>query len=297
MGAVLPLRTRAPDSRPLPPAEEGTVADLVARLAEARALVLTGAGCSTGSGIPDYRDDRGRWKGRAPMQYQAFVGSAANRRRYWARSLVGWARVAAARPNDAHRAVAALAVAGRLSGVVTQNVDGLHQRSGATGVVDLHGRLDRVECLDCGAVIDRHAFQETLLHDNPDWAGIAASHAPDGDADLDDVDYDAFRVPACRRCGGVLKPGVVFFGEGVPGERVTLAMAALERAGLLLVAGSSLMVWSGYRFVRAAVDRGIPVVAVGRGVTRAEGELAFRVTGDCAEVLPALAAGVGAWRG
>ncbi|PWG61403.1 NAD-dependent protein deacetylase [Sediminicurvatus halobius] len=254
------------------------------------AVVLAGAGVSTGSGIPDYRDASGAWKRSPPMQLGEFLGSERARQRYWARSLVGWRRVAAARPNAAHRALAGLEAGGRLTAVITQNVDGLHQQAGSRRVIDLHGRLDRVECLDCARVRPRDEHQGELEAANPGWAeGAAVSGiAPDGDADLAGTDYRDFRVPACRACGGVLKPAVVFFGEGVPRERVSAALAQVSRAGLLLVAGSSLMVWSGYRFVRAAREAGVPVVLAGLGLTRAEGEAAGRVTGDCRETLPAL---------
>ncbi len=273
----------------LPPlAREATVGTLAALLAGRRTLVLSGAGCSTDSGIPDYRDAGGQWKRHRPMQFQEFVSSDHGRRRYWARSLVGWRRVAAARPGRAHHALARLEAAGLLAGVVTQNVDGLHQRAGSRGVIDLHGRLDAVECLQCQAVVDRARFQLALEATNPGWADLAAREAPDGDADLDGVDYAHFQVPGCEHCGGVLKPAVVFFGECVPQARVAAATRALHRADVLLVVGSSLMVWSGYRFVRAAAAAGTPVVCVGLGRTRGERELAFRVTGSCGEVLAAL---------
>ncbi|WP_440996541.1 NAD-dependent protein deacetylase [Arhodomonas sp. SL1] len=290
MSAATALRTRFPAAaRMPPPAREGGSGELAGLLRSGRAVVLTGAGCSTGSGIPDYRDAGGRWKGRQPMQYQQFLRSAAGRRRYWARSLLGWPRVAAATPNAGHRALASLEAYGAVTGVITQNVDGLHGRAGSRVVVDLHGRLDRVECLDCGAMGERDAFQERLWIANPQWGRLAAGDAPDGDADLDGVDYDRFRVPGCGRCGGVLKPAVVFFGEGVPRPRVDRAMGLMQAADTLLVAGSSLMVWSGYRFVRAARERGMRVVAVGLGLTRGEAELDFRVTDDCATVLAGLA--------
>lgn len=281
---------------PQPAAPELTSAALASYFGRgAPAVVLTGAGVSTGSGIPDYRDARGAWKRTPPMQLAEFLGSERARRRYWARSLVGWQRVAAARPNAAHAALAALERHGQVGTVITQNVDGLHQQAGSRRVVDLHGRLDRVECLDCGRVRPRAEHQAELEDANPGWAEATALSgiAPDGDADLAGVDYGRFRVPACRACGGVLKPAVVFFGEGVPRERAARALAVIPAAGLLLVAGSSLMVWSGYRFVRAARTAGVPVVIVALGLTRGEGEAAGRLTADCREVLPAVGARLG----
>lgn len=286
----------APARRPQAAAPELTAAAVAGYLGRgAPAVVVTGAGVSTGSGIPDYRDASGAWKRNPPMQLAEFLGSEQARRRYWARSLVGWRRVAAARPNAAHDALAALERGGRLGRVITQNVDGLHQQAGSRQVVDLHGRLDRVECLDCGRMRPRAEHQAELEEANPGWAAAAtvSGVAPDGDVDLADADYHRFRVPACRACGGVLKPAVVFFGEGVPRQRVTAALAAVPAAGVLLVAGSSLMVWSGYRFVRAARAAGVPVVIVSLGLTRGEGEAEGRLTADCREALPALAARLG----
>ena len=253
-----------------------------------RVVVLTGAGCSTESGIPDYRDATGGWKGSNPVFYQEFIRKASVRRRYWARSLVGWTRVTDARPNAAHDCLARLEAAGRVHGVITQNVDALHHRAGSRRVIDLHGRLDQVECLDCHALHSRGAFQETLLRANPGWRNLTAETAPDGDARLEGLDFSGFAVPACQSCGGTLKPGVVFFGESVPKDRVSRALAWLEEADALLVVGSSLMVWSGYRFVRAAATRGLPIAAVNLGRTRADNLLTFKVAGSCAEVLGAL---------
>lgn len=253
-----------------------------------RALVLTGAGCSTASGIPDYRDATGQWKRTQPITYQTFVGNQAARQRYWARSLVGWRRMRDAAPNGGHHALVRLERLGYVHWLVTQNVDGLHQRAGSRHVTDLHGRLDVVECLQCGGTQPRARFQEALERLNPGWRTLWAQTAPDGDADLDGVDFSAFRVPACAHCEGVLKPGVVFFGESVPRERVATAKALLGEADLLLVVGSSLMVWSGYRFVRAAQQWGMPVAAVNLGRTRADGELDIKVSAPCDRALTAL---------
>lgn len=253
--------------------------------AHRRLFVLTGAGCSTGSGIPDYRDEQGAWKRTPPVTYQAFVGDGITRRRYWARSLVGWPRIAQAQPNAAHRALAALEAQGRCSQLLTQNVDGLHQAAGSRAVIDLHGRLDAVVCLGCGASSSRADVQRRLAEANPAWAGLAAGAAPDGDADLEDRDFATFQVPACDACGGMLKPDVVFFGENVPRARVDAAMAGLAQADGMLVVGSSLMVYSGLRFVHAAVRAQIPVAAVALGRTRADDLLRFRMAAPCGDAL------------
>ena len=253
--------------------------------AHRRLFVLTGAGCSTGSGIPDYRDEQGAWKRTPPVTYQAFVGDGITRRRYWARSLVGWPRIAQAQPNAAHRALAALEAQGRCSQLLTQNVDGLHQAAGSRAVIDLHGRLDAVVCLGCGASSSRADVQRRLAEANPAWAGLAAGAAPDGDADLEDRDFATFQVPACDACGGMLKPDVVFFGENVPRARVDAAMARLAQADAMLVVGSSLMVYSGLRFVHAAVRAQIPVAAVNLGRTRADDLLRFRMAAPCGDAL------------
>jgi len=253
--------------------------------ARRRILVLTGAGISTASGIPDYRGPDGAWKRRAPITFQAFMRDPAMRARYWARSFVGWPLMARAQPNAAHRALLTLAAHGRLAGLVTQNVDGLHTRAGQHDVIDLHGRIDRVVCLDCGARDTRAALQQRLADDNPGWAGLSAAVAPDGDADLERFDFDQFRAPACSACGGLLKPDVVFFGENVPRERVAAAFAALESADAMLVVGSSLMVYSGYRFARLAHERGLPLALLTRGVTRADAIAGLKLDADCADTL------------
>jgi len=216
---------------------------------------------------------------------QRFMADDYTRKRYWARSLVGWRRMHAARPNDAHRALAALGHAGRIEQLVTQNVDGLHQAAGSQDVIDLHGRIDVVRCLDCGERISRDLVQADLLHRNQRFTHFDALTAPDGDADLDGIPFDHFDLPACGRCGGMLKPDVVFFGEGVPKARVDQAMAALHRADAMLVVGSSLMVYSGYRFAQAMAERGKPIAAVNLGRTRADDLLAFKVTERCGDAL------------
>lgn len=253
-----------------------------------RLFVLTGAGCSTDSGIPDYRDASGSWKHSPPVNFQAFMGSVAVRQRYWARSLVGWQRFRRAGPNAAHAALARLEQQGRLEVLVTQNVDGLHQAAGSTQVIDLHGRLDRVKCMDCESRVSREHVQAELLRHNSSWSGLQGRAAPDGDADLDGLPFEEFAVPACARCGGVLKPDVVFFGESVPRPRVDMAMQHLERADAVLVVGSSLMVYSGYRFVQAAAHSGKPVAAINLGRTRADELLTLKVSEPCALALAAL---------
>jgi NAD-dependent SIR2 family protein deacetylase len=253
-----------------------------------RLFVLTGAGVSTGSGIPDYRDADGRWKRSQPMRYAEFTGNDAARRRYWARAMVGWDRFSSAAPGPAHVSLAELESRGFVRQLVTQNVDGLHQRAGSRRVLDLHGRLDEVECLGCRRRSPRESFQWELRRHNPGFRSLRASAAPDGDADLRDADLTGFDVPACPDCGGVWKPSVVFFGESVPRERVQRAFARLDEADGMLVVGSSLMVWSGYRFARHAAAACKPVAAVNLGRTRADGELDLKLEHDCDRVLPRL---------
>jgi NAD-dependent SIR2 family protein deacetylase len=255
-----------------------------------RLLVLTGAGCSTNSGIPDYRDADGQWKRQKPMEYQPFVRDESARARYWARSMIGWLAMGKAAANDAHRALAALERRGRIGLLVTQNVDGLHQAAGSRRVLDLHGRIDRVICLSCRATQRRHHWQATLGALNPSWVDLAAPVAPDGDADLLDADFATFQVPDCDRCGGIVKPDVVFFGENVPPWRHAQATAALAKADALLVAGSSLMVYSGYRYAVAAHRLGIPIVAVNLGRTRADPLLTLKVNAEVGATLSEVAA-------
>ena len=250
-----------------------------------RLFVLTGAGCSTDSGIPDYRDASGAWKRPQPMTWQAFTGSEAARQRYWGRSMVGWPRIDAAKPGIAHHALARLELSQRLLLIVTQNVDGLHQRAGSRSVIDLHGRLDRVMCLDCRRIEPRLALQHRLETRNPHWRGLAAATAPDGDAEIDGADFASFRVAACERCAGMLKPDVVFFGESVPGARVAQAREALGQADAMLIVGSSLMVFSGFRFAREAAQAGLPIASVTLGVGRADDLLSLKVERPIADAL------------
>jgi len=251
-------------------------------------MVLTGAGCSTRSGIPAYRDKRGHWMRSDPIQHQDFVQQHSARQRYWARSLVGWRYVCDAEVNQSHLALALLEAQGRSNVLVTQNVDGLHSLAGSEAVIDLHGRLDRVLCLDCKQVSRRADLQQTLVQANPELARRIAAVAPDGDAQVDDFDIDSVVVPVCERCGGMLKPDVVFFGDNVPRDRVLEATEKLNQAAALLVVGSSLMVYSGYRFCRMAVEMGKPIWIINDGMTRADDLASLKIEGDCAETLSAL---------
>lgn len=268
--------------------QQDALAGFVAR--HPRLAVLTGAGVSTASGIPDYRDSRGDWKRSPPMQHQQFMGSHAARQRYWARALVGFRVLGEARPNAAHHALARLEALGRVAGVITQNVDGLHQRAGSRRVIDLHGRADRVRCMSCGANRMRHDLHAELTRRNPRWASRDARVAPDGDADLE-ADFSGFEVPACGRCGdGIWKPDVVFFGDSVPRETVARAQALLEESDALLVVGSSLMVFSGFRFARAAAQAGKPIACLNLGRTRADDLYALKVEAPVEAALASLVA-------
>ncbi|MDT8409698.1 MAG: NAD-dependent protein deacetylase [Wenzhouxiangellaceae bacterium] len=279
---------RIPDMRPFDglDAPSGDVERLARFMrAHRQILVLSGAGCSTRSGIPAYRDGDGRWLRRDPILYQDFIKHDDMRRRYWARSFFGWPRMMKARPNPAHVALAELERTGRLSLLVTQNVDGLHRLAGSENVVELHGCLAEVGCMACGAVIARPALQRRIAAANPDWNPQVLGINPDGDAELDANAYPGFRVVDCRDCGGALKPDVVFFGESVPAHRVEAVSRALAASDALLIVGSSLVVWSGYRIARQAAEAGLPIAAVNNGRTRADALLQFKVAGDCDGVL------------
>jgi NAD-dependent SIR2 family protein deacetylase len=252
-----------------------------------RVFVLTGAGISTASGIPDYRDTDGAWKRPPPVTYQAFVGDTATYRRYWARSFVGWPMFSTAQPNAGHHALATFARERRTTALVTQNVDTLHQRAGSGDVIDLHGRLDRTVCLSCGDQRPRNELQTRMAANNAGWRPRQAAAAPDGDADIDPSAVAAFEPPHCAICGGMLKPDVVFFGENVPRERYAQALAALHAADAVLVVGSSLMVYSGFRFARMGHERGMPVAILNRGQTRADALVDLKLEGDCGAVLAA----------
>ncbi|WP_338046781.1 NAD-dependent protein deacetylase [Polyangium spumosum] len=271
------------------------LAEPLARLlAGRRAVALAGAGMSTESGIPDYRGPETARRARNPIQARAFIHDPAARARYWARSMNGWPRIAAARPNPAHVALAALERAGRLAGTITQNVDGLHQAAGSERVIELHGALARVRCLGCGVIEPRASLQERLIAENPSFYQWGTALAPDGDADLEHDAFADFHVPACLGCGGTLKPDVVFFGENVPAPVTEAAWALFDEAEVLLVVGSSLTVYSGYRFVRRASERGVPVAIVNLGPTRGDAHAAVRVDARLGELLPRLASTLGA---
>lgn len=274
-----------------PAAAEHDIDRLVDLLRHRRTVVLTGAGCSTESGIPDYRGPGQLDRVRRPIQHLEFIRSGRTRARYWARSLLGWPRFSAFAPNPAHRALAWLERHGALPRLITQNVDRLHHRAGSQRVIELHGALARVKCLSCGAAEDRDALQKRLLEDNPGFAEtFALELRPDGDAELPpDVEL-SFRVPDCTSCGGILKPDVVFFGDNVHPTLVAEAFSWVEDADALLVVGSSLTVYSGYRFVVRAAERQLPIAVVNLGPTRADPLAAIRVDALATDVLPRVAA-------
>nr|WP_318528324.1 NAD-dependent protein deacetylase [Nonomuraea gerenzanensis] len=265
------------------------VAELAELVAPRRVAVLSGAGLSTESGIPDYRGPTGRARRAEPMTYQRFVGSAEARQRYWARSHVGWRQIGAARPNAGHRAVAELERHGLLAGIVTQNVDGLHQAAGAQRVIELHGGLDRVACLSCRERTPRAELERRLRAANPGWEASGLIN-PDGDAVLTDEQVAGFRVVDCAGCGGVLKPDVVFFGENVPRPRVDECFAVVGGARVLLVLGSSLAIRSGLRFVTKAAELGIPIAIVNQGPTGGDAEATLTLDAPLGPTLTDLAA-------
>lgn len=264
------------------------------RLAEAlrgrRVAVLTGAGLSTESGIPDYRGEGTRQRARSPVQYREFMDSEAARRRYWARAVVGWPRFSSKTPNAAHLALEQLEGRAGFLSPITQNVDRLHQRAGSREVIELHGALAEVTCTSCRLMLSREEVQARLLELNPDFVSQTAEMAPDGDAELDPELIEGFELLPCPRCGGVLKPHVVFFGEGVPRERVERAFERVDSANALLVLGTSLAVFSGYRFVRRAKERNQPVHVVNAGPTRADPIAASKLEARLGELLPRLVA-------
>ncbi|WP_433246110.1 NAD-dependent protein deacetylase [Streptosporangium sp. CA-135522] len=267
---------------------EGT-STLAKLLTAGDVVVLSGAGISTESGIPDYRGPSGASRRSSPMTYQAFIGDPAARRRYWARSYVGWRAMSRATPNSGHHAVARLQERGLVAGVVTQNVDGLHQAGGARTVVELHGSLHQVICLDCGDLSSREELDRRLTQANPQFGARATAINPDGDVDLREAEIDGFQMVGCRACGtGVLKPDVVFFGETVPAERVRECFALVERARLLLVLGSSLTVMSGRRFVLHAAKLGVPVAIVNQGPTRGDKYATLAIDAPLGTFLPEL---------
>jgi NAD-dependent SIR2 family protein deacetylase len=264
------------------------VREIAGLLGAGRVVVLSGAGLSTESGIPDYRGPTGLARRAEPMTYQAFTAAAAARQRYWARSHLGWRHIARATPNLGHRAVAEMERRGLLSAIITQNVDGLHQAAGAQDIVELHGSLSRVICLRCGERTPRDELDQRLRAANPDWAAQARQVNPDGDAVLDDGATGRFNVVDCRRCAGVLKPDVIFFGENVPPGRVADCYALVSEARALLVLGSSLTVMSGYRFVRHAARLGVPVAIINQGRTRGDAQATVTLDAPLGSVLTML---------
>ncbi len=276
----------------------GTLVDVVTA---GRVLILSGAGLSTESGIPDYRGPTGLARRAQPMTYQVFTGSAAARRRYWARSYLGWRHIAQAAPNDGHRAVAELCRRGLLTGIITQNVDGLHQAAGAFGVTELHGSLHRVVCLSCGQRSARTELERRLEAANPGWdarlaTSVSVSPRPDGDVVLDDEATESFQVVDCSACQGVLKPDVVFFGENVPRPRAEACYAMVERSRALVVLGSSLTVMSGFRYVRHAAGLQRPVVIVNQGATRGDAYASATVDAPLGRTLTGLVSALGSPR-
>ena len=254
-----------------------------------RLVALTGAGISLGSGIPTYRDAHGRWRHNEPIKHQEFITDDARRQRYWARSMRGWPIIRDARPNSAHLSLATLERAGYIDSIITQNVDRLHQRAGSQHVVDLHGRLDKVRCLDCGHVHCREAIQQQLELLNGGIHAVAERHTrPDGDVDIADSLVNATRLPVCARCQGALMPDVVFFGGTVPRERVDSCMQAVQDADALLVIGSSLQVYSGFRFCKRAVEQGKPLLIINPGKTRADDIATLKLEADCSTLLQGL---------
>lgn len=280
-----------------PPLEIPSVVDategvdaLAALFRGRRLVVLTGAGCSTESGIPDYRGPGTRARARNPIQHREFLTRPEVRVRYWARSLLGWPRFSSARPNAAHQSLAELERQGHLLGLITQNVDRLHHAAGSQRVIELHGALARVRCLDCEALEPRTELQARLLALNPGFAERTAELRPDGDAELPVEAVTAFQVAGCTRCGGTLKPDVVFFGDNVPPPTVEAAFSLLEEGDALLIVGSSLAIYSGYRFLQRAADRHLPIGLVNIGECRGGELVDVRVEARAGEVLPRLAA-------
>lgn len=265
------------------------VETLFTLMAQKRFVVLTGAGISTPSGIPDYRDTDGVRRGKAPMMFQEFLGSPEARRRYWARAMLGWPRVRIAQPNAAHRALATLQSQRYISGLITQNVDTLHDQAGSTDVVELHGSLHRVLCLDCGERFDRAAIQQLMETQNSYLASVDAVQAPDGDTLLDAAYESQFQVPHCPRCSGQrLKPDVVFFGENVAPPTAAKALANVTHADGLLVVGSSLMAYSAFRLCKLISEQGKPLIAINIGKTRADELLDLKIEMSCEALLPEL---------
>jgi len=271
---------------PLVSHEPGQAGELLADFIRRhpRLLILTGAGVSTDSGIPDYRDGEGSWKRKQPVQHGEFMASLPTRQRYWGRSLIGWPVIRNASPNPAHRQIAELEALGHSDLLVTQNVDRLHQKAGSRTVMDLHGRADEVICMACGERSTRDLVHQRCADLNPGFGGYSATAAPDGDADLE-VDFSRFDIADCEACGGILKPDVVFFGDYVPKQRVYSALDALKASDGLLVIGSSLMVYSGFRFCRYATEWSRPIATLNLGRTRADSLVDLKLNASISETL------------
>ncbi|MEQ9078695.1 MAG: NAD-dependent protein deacetylase [Sandaracinaceae bacterium] len=279
-------------SIPASPVRDDDVERLAELLRERNVAVLTGAGCSTESGIPDYRGPETRRRARNPVKYRQFMRDPEARRRYWARAVVGWGRFAGKHPNAAHRALAALERSGHLRGLITQNVDRLHHAAGSRDVIELHGALAEVRCMGCDGIVSREELQSRLLAANPGWTSLHAEMAPDGDAELPPAVSARFELIDCD-CGGFFKPNVVFFGESVPRPLVERAYAEVDAARVLLVIGSSLAVFSGYRFVKRAAQEGRPVALVNLGESRGDPHATLNVQARAGEVLPRVAEALG----
>ncbi|MBZ4422277.1 NAD-dependent protein deacetylase [Myxococcus sp. RHSTA-1-4] len=284
--------TSSLDALPAPEATGGMEA-LVSLLRGRRTVVLTGAGCSTESGIPDYRGPGTRARARNPIQHREFLTRPETRARYWARSLLGWPRFSAAKPNAAHHALAELERNGHVPGLITQNVDRLHHAAGSSRIIELHGALARVRCLDCGAPEPRAELQERLLALNPGFTHQVLELRPDGDAELSSELLSSFHVPGCLGCGGTLKPDVVFFGDNVPAPTVEAAFSLVEEGDALLIVGSSLAIFSGYRFLVRASERRMPIAIVNIGECRGVELADVRVEARAGDVLPRLAEALG----
>ena len=248
-------------------------------------LVVTGAGVSADSGVPTYRDDKGIWQRKPPVKHQEFVQQHNARQRFWSRNMVGWRFMSQAIPNESHSVLAELEKLGHIRCLVTQNVDGLHQRAGSQHVIDLHGRVDTVSCISCHLKFPRSPLQRWLEQNNPDFASLAGTIAPDGDADIDELDYSLMKVPDCEYCGGILKPDAVFFGDSIPKQRVADAEAEMLGASGLLVVGSSLSTYSGYRFCLWAKQQNKPIVIINQGETRGDEIACERTNQNCSSVL------------
>jgi NAD-dependent SIR2 family protein deacetylase len=253
-----------------------------------RLFVLTGAGVSAPSGLPTYRDERGQWLYRRPIQHNEFLQQEHTRKRYWARSMLGWPAVRDAKPNNAHKALARLEREKKIVLLVTQNVDRLHQRASSRRVIDLHGRLDRVRCLDCGDLLEREGLQEQLKAANEQAWSESSRQRPDGDRDIPDSALEQFRVPACQHCDGILKPDVVFFGGNVPRARLQSCVSALEQSDALVAVGTSLQVYSGFRFCRLAAKQGKPIAIINPGHTRADNLACLKLECSAQSALQAL---------